>query len=267
MKKKIVPDSSVEDSNTIQQNSSSNKQVSPAKYWCFTLNNYDSSNISKIIDICNNNKIDYIFGEEIGEQGTPHLQGFIRYKTKARPFNTFDNDKIHWEKTKSNFDNNIAYCIKQDKYYTNMKFAKPVKILEPLPIFNKIIEIIDTEPDDRTIYWFWGKQGIGKTQFLKWLYIKKNAMIIEGASKNMKHAIIVYKQENNGALPELLISNLPFECDMNNISYTGYEQVKDMFFSSGKYEGGMVCGNNPHLIILANNPPNTDNEKFVVNEL
>jgi len=264
MKTKIVPESSVEDSNTIQQNK---KQVSPAKYWCFTLNNFTLDDINLISSICNQKKIDYIFGEEIGEQGTPHLQGFIRFNTKNRPMNIFSQSKIHWEKTKSNFENNVAYCIKQDKYYTNMKFPKPVKTLEPLPIFNSIIDLINTEPDDRTIYWYWGKQGIGKTQFLKWLYIKHEALIVEGASKNMKHAIIKYREENNGALPELVISNLPFETDMNNISYNGYEQVKDMFFSSGKYEGGMVCGNNPHLLIFANNPPNTDNCKFVVKEL
>lgn len=260
----IVPDSSVEDSNTKQQNK---KQVSPCKYWCFTLNNYTNDDINNISSKCNEKKIDYIFGEEVGENNTPHLQGFIRYKTKNRPFNTFDNDRIHWEKTKSSFDNNIQYCIKQNKYYTNMKFKKPVKILEPLPIFKPIIDIINTEPDDRTIYWYWGKQGIGKTQFLKWLYVKYDAMIVEGCSKNMKHAIVKYSDENNGATPELVISNLPYETNMEHISYTGYEAIKDMFFNSGKYEGGMVCGNNPHLIILANNPPHTDNEKFVVNML
>lgn len=263
-KPKIVPNSSEEDSNTNLQN----KQVSPAKYWCFTLNNYDSSNISNIIEICNKNKIDYIFGEEVGLNKTPHLQGFIRYSTKNRPFNIFENKSIHWEKSKSNFENNVNYCKKQGTYYTNLKIPEDVKIYnEILPRFECVMDIINNPIDERNIHWFYGEQNIGKTQFLKYLYVKHNAFIVSGTSKCMKNAIIEYMEENNKCLPKLLISNLPFETDMNNISYNGYEEIKDMFFYSGKYHGGMVCGNNPHLIIFANNEPNTMNSKFIVKKL
>lgn len=264
---KIVPDSSETDSNTKSQNK---KQVSPAKYWCFTLNNYNLDDINSISSICNQKKIDYIFGEEVGENNTPHLQGFIRYKTKNRPMNTFNNDRIHWEKSKSSFENNVNYCIKQNKYHTNMKIQIPeeVKIYENiLPRFEPIMEIINNPIHERNIYWFYGDQNIGKSQFLKYLYVKHDAMIVSGTSTNMKNAIIEYMEENNKCLPKLLVSNLPFETNMDNISYNGYEEIKDMFFYSGKYHGGMVCGNNPHLIIFANNPPNTNNSKFVVNQL
>ena len=39
------------------------------------------------------------------------------------------------------------------------------------------------------------------------------------------------------------------------LSWCGIEEIKDMFFYSGKYEGGMVCGENPHVIIFANEEP------------
>jgi len=42
------------------------------------------------------------------------------------------------------------------------------------------------------------------------------------------------------------------------MSYTGMEEIKDMFFYSGKYEGGMVCGRNPHVMVFANEPPDYD---------
>lgn len=263
-KSKIVPDSSVEDSNTSQQN----KQVPPSKYWCFTYNNYNSSDISYISEICNEKQIDYIFGEEIGEQGTPHLQGFIRFKTKSRPLNIFSELKIHWEKSKSNFENNINYCKKQGKYYTNMNIPEKVKIYDTiLPRFKPVMDIINDPIHERNIYWFYGEQNIGKTQFLKYLYVKYNAVIVSGTSKCMKNAIIEYQEVNNKALPKLLVSNLPFGTDVNNISYNGYEEIKDMFFYSGKYHGGMVCGNNPHLIIFANEEPNTMNTKFITKKL
>ncbi len=264
-KAKIVPSSSgVEDSNT----KSTPKQISPAKYWCFTLNNYDKNDISSIKSICNLNSIDYIFGEELGAGNTPHLQGFIRFKSKSRPMNMFTNINIHWEKSKSNLENNINYCKKQDKYYTNIKIPEKLRIYpDILPRFKCVMDIIENEIHERNIYWFWGEQNIGKTQFLKYLFVNNDAFICSGASKCMKNAIIEYMEENNKCLPKLIISNLPFETDMNNISYSGYEEIKDMFFYSGKYHGGMVCGNNPHLIIFGNEPPNTDNSKFIVKKI
>lgn len=262
-----VPESSEPDSNTKVQNKT--PQIPPAKYWCFTFNNYTEEQLSSIKDICDICNFDYIIGKEVGEKGTPHLQGFIRYKTKSRPMETFKQFKgIHWEKTKSNFQANIDYCCKDGNYITNMKIPKKVKIYENIKnIFKPIEKMIQSEPDDRKIYWYYGKQGIGKTQFLKYLYVKYNALIVSGCSKNMKHAIAVYKANNDGCLPEIVISNLPFATRMDCISYSGYEEIKDMFFHSGKYEGDMICGNPPHLIIFANEPPETENNKFIVERL
>ena len=39
------------------------------------------------------------------------------------------------------------------------------------------------------------------------------------------------------------------------MSIAALESIKDMFFYSGKYEGGMVCGPNPHVMVFANEPP------------
>jgi hypothetical protein len=44
------------------------------------------------------------------------------------------------------------------------------------------------------------------------------------------------------------------------VSFQGLEEIKDMLFYSGKYEGGMVCGPCPHMCIFANEPPEL--EKF-----
>lgn len=263
----IVPESSVEDSNTKTELSSTKKQVSPAKYWCFTLNNYTDDDISSIINISNQKQIDYIFGEEVGDQGTPHLQGFIRFKSKNRPMKIFSNERVHWEKTKSSFENNCAYCMKQDKYHTNIKLPKPVKLIDSEQFYEwqkNILKMIEQEPDDRDIYWYVGKQGCGKTQFIKYLVMKHNAILLSGKCADMKNGIIEYMKSNNNSTPELICCNLALEVNMNTVSYRGFEDIKDMCFYSGKYEGGMVCGNNPHLLIFANNPPASDNKKFIV---
>ena len=46
------------------------------------------------------------------------------------------------------------------------------------------------------------------------------------------------------------------------MSYEAFENLKDMIFYSGKYEGGMICGNCPHLFIFSNFHP--DCEKMSV---
>jgi len=43
-----------------------------------------------------------------------------------------------------------------------------------------------------------------------------------------------------------------------------------MYFYSGKYEGGMICGNCPHVLIFANEPRDTSklaHDRWVIEEL
>lgn len=89
------------------------RQISPAIRWCFTLNNYSKEEYSSIVSIFDSKAKLYIIGDEVGDSGTPHLQGYVEFKTKIRPLNLFDFKRIHWEKSKGSKDENIAYCSKQ----------------------------------------------------------------------------------------------------------------------------------------------------------
>jgi len=56
--------------------------------WCFTLNNPVPQDINLLTDLINDvgtNGITYlVYGREIGEQGTPHLQGFVCFSSRKR---------------------------------------------------------------------------------------------------------------------------------------------------------------------------------------
>ena len=61
------------------------KRVSAGKRWCFTWNNYDVDAMAQLGQWFDELKLEWIFGEERGEKGTPHLQGYIERETKFRP--------------------------------------------------------------------------------------------------------------------------------------------------------------------------------------
>lgn len=240
------------------------KQCYPSIKWCFTYNNYTFENeklISAIIkQYC---KYGCFSREKCPTTGTPHLQGYIEFKRRHRPtekFKIYNSEGklcIHWEKAKANREKNRLYCLKYGAQ--QLHFEYPARYKTEIKNFyswqEHIKELINTEPNDRTINWFWESSGCaGKTTFQKWIYCHyDNVIVLGGKGSDMKNGIIQYK-EKNGELPKIVLINIP-RCQ-EHISYGGIEQVKDMFFYSGKYEGGMVCGKSPHVIIFANTPPN-----------
>jgi len=56
-----------------------------SKNWCFTLNNYTDDDIDRLNVLVADKKVDYIiYGKEVGESGTPHLQGFVTFNKRTR---------------------------------------------------------------------------------------------------------------------------------------------------------------------------------------
>jgi hypothetical protein len=56
------------------------------KHWCFTLNNYTGDNLKRLDSLVETEEIVtyLIYGREVGESGTPHLQGFISFSKAVR---------------------------------------------------------------------------------------------------------------------------------------------------------------------------------------
>lgn len=252
-----------------------NTRPSPAKRWCFTLHNSELYGEKDVVPILKSLSTKGIVGVEFGKSGeTPHLQGFIYFKEKVRPMGILD-PSTHWEKAKGSDKDNYNYCSKEngEKAEWGFFFPKPLKIPKKTQLFlwqEEICKIIESEPDDRTIYWYWSKKGrIGKTTFAKYLYKTYGTIALNGKGGDVRNGIVDFI-ETTGDTPSSVVMNIPrcFNCEY--LSYESLENIKDMYFYSGKYKGGMVCGNSPHLIVFANTCPDEERmseDRWVIREI
>lgn len=90
-------------------------EMSRAKHWCFTLNNYSQDDIDRIV--ANSDRFDYVvFGKEIGASGTPHLQGFVSFPARVRRSVCIAQiGQAHFTVAR-NIDNSIQYCKKDGDF-------------------------------------------------------------------------------------------------------------------------------------------------------
>lgn len=159
-----------------------------AKKWVFTLNNYES----KDIEFFKNLSYNYIkFGEEIGESGTPHLQGFVIFKNQTRLSALKKlHSKVHWEIQVGPDEACSNYCSKGSNIFEqdNRSQGKRNDILSAANLVKEkgIMGVVNEMPEmyvkyhsgleklfhristDRTIKpivtWIYGKTGTGKTR-------------------------------------------------------------------------------------------------------
>ncbi len=258
----ISSNSSTGEGNTISSPSSS-KQISPAVRWCFTLNNYTDDEVSSIVPILKEFCKIAFFSKEVGESGTPHLQGYCEFKVKKRPISVFGSatNRIKWIKSKGDMKSNLDYCSKDSPLFFSVGIPKPIKTITPNMFYNyqqEIYDIIQEEPDDRTINWFWESEGkTGKSSFTKYLCVRHRAIVLNGKASDCFNAILDYMNTNNGNAPEIIIFDIP-RCQSDYVSFQAIEKIKDGCFYSGKYEGGMCLFNPPHIICFSNYYPNYD---------
>lgn len=243
-----------------EENSENGKMVSKkrdgaTKYWCFTYNNYDEKDIDVLQNIFKPECEWYMFQEETGEKGTKHLQGTLFLKRGYRLSGLKKwNPAIHWEKTKS-VKASIEYCSKYETrtgqiYAYNVDIPKPIRVKEPYGWQLEVMDIIKDEPDDRTIHWFYEeKGGKGKSTLCKYLIVKHNALVVSGKTNDIFHAVAT-----NPSRRGIIILDLP-RVSKDFINYSAIEQVKNGFFLSGKYEGGQIIYDHPHVIVFANHKP------------
>lgn len=164
--------------------------------WCLTINNYTEDdenncfNVSLMCKYC-------IFGQEVGESGTPHIQGFIYFDTVK----SFDQVKLlfdgraHIEQMRGTPQQAAAYCRKEDPNpfewgtlpmsdYDKGERGKqsiaerwdlaragkfdqlpPEQIKTYEYIFAKNTQVTDRSELDNL--WIWGPSGCGKSRYVR----------------------------------------------------------------------------------------------------
>lgn len=84
-----------------------------SKSWSFTINNYTPDDEKLLNDL----EVAYIvYGKEVGDSGTPHLQGFVTFrKTNRLAALKKIHPTAHWEPAKA-ADAAANYCMKDKNY-------------------------------------------------------------------------------------------------------------------------------------------------------
>jgi len=251
------------------------KQITPSKRWCFTLNNYTEDECSLIVPLIHESCSKAMVSYEVGDEcGTPHLQGFIEFKTKKRPCEVFKFTKrFHWEKAKADDNAQVVYISKQGKGLLISigmpKPMKPLKIITELYDWQKDIENISlTEPDDRVIHWYWESTGgVGKSAFVKYMVIKHKALFCDGGKKS-DIINLVFNNDMNEC--SCIIWDIP-RASRGSVSYSALESIKNGLVCNTKYETGVKAFNAPHIFVFANFPPDEpekmSSDRWVVTEL
>lgn len=248
----------------------------------FTLNNWTEGEKGAIIDWLNSRKgMSYMIQAEIGENGTPHLQGCWKSKTSIKTdWLKKEFPRVHWEPVKR-WNDSVKYCSKLDTRDDGPWCSKDLeKFIEKDPVQGIrnplagktlyewqefVLYWLDTEPDDRTIWWFWEPTGnCGKSALVKYIWLKYWGQVVIATGKGndvrnqvCRHVNGVPKEEIEGK--PLDIALLDFSRSIEDyVSYETIEQLKNGLLYSGKYEGG-VCGfNPPHVMCFANFEPEVD---------
>jgi len=164
-----------------------------SRRWCMTINNYNKSDIEKI-ELCLNTSY-HVIGEEVGENGTPHLQIYLEFKNAMR-FSTLKKyfHDAHIEAALGPPWKAANYCKKDGKFIesgelskqgerTDLKkltdsirkgetntdillFEDPYKIHQ----YGRTLNMIETKimnSNHRTeapkALWLWGETGVGKS--------------------------------------------------------------------------------------------------------
>lgn len=241
-----------------------NSRGSGSKYWRFTLNNWTEDELATLIRVFETKKAKYIMGKELAPStGTPHLQGYVEFKSKVRPIEAVGVKRVIWFLRDASSEANVKYCSKDGDYITNMKVKRPIiNRYTTLTPYKWQIEaenrIKDWCEDDRWIYWYWEPNGkTGKTTLARHLILTypDEILYVSGKAADIKYAVTDWINKGKELRACIFYYTKQIE---EYVSYQAIEEVKDASFFSGKFESSQCIYNPPHVMVFCNFAPKLD---------
>lgn len=242
---------------------------SKSRTWCFTVNNYDQSIIDLVVStVSKNTVLKYIYGFERGDQGTPHIQGYIRFKNQVR-FSTVKRKlpTAHWEVAKGTDDDNYVYCSKEGDFRTNYRKEVTQDDLKQMvlkeydgvtwkPWQKDMLEMAGTH-DERIVTWIYESSGnVGKSYICRYLCCQPGTLLCSGKKADIFNQLANMVLEEKEQ-PRLVLVDIP-RAGKDFVSYEALECLKNGCIYSGKYIGGRFVFPKPTVIAFANQPPRVD---------
>lgn len=251
-----------------------------SRRWIFVINNYTNEMFDTLTRTFKEKKWIYVMGKEVGEKGTPHIQGYLEAKNAIR-FNTLKKmmPTAHIEKAKGTREDNLTYCSKEGQAERTIPKSLKEQYDEYMQTIYKdikwhdwqqnVLDLLKTKANRRTIHWFWETKGnVGKsfiTAYIEWKY---KCIIINGKQADIFNGIKTYL-DTEKTFPEVVIVDIP-RTNEKYVCYSTIEKIKDGIMYSGKYEGGTIRLLPVHMIIFANFPPiesNISEDRWNITEL
>lgn len=177
----------------------SNGQDRKYKYWCFTINNYTEEEVERLRTVSGQTSY-MVFGREVGDNGTAHLQGYVEFGNRVRllQLKRLLLERGHYERRRGTSLEASDYCKKDGDYEEFGELSqviagqrtdlieikdkiksgvKEVDIADEYfgdwvrynKSFKRYRDIID-EPKLRvelSVYYLWGAPGTGKTRLAR----------------------------------------------------------------------------------------------------
>lgn len=231
--------------------------------WIMTWNNYPKDALCTISKVLAPKCEKWVFGLEVGAQGTEHIQGGFILESKTRMSSIFrlfgwkpTDTKVPFYITRMRGDwADQKYCLKDGTAISNDKrFLQSKLTLRPsIDTFRgwqqHVINRVEMKPDARTIIYVNMGYASGKTTLCHHLCKKYGAVMIDGEKRHL------LAQVENNKKSEVFVYNQP--ADGKRIPWDAMESIKDGLFAShfGTKNNGMVLLEHyVHLIIFSNHP-------------
>lgn len=225
----------------------------------FTLNNYTDEQVAWCTSYSTlDNVTRMTVSKEVGESGTPHLQGCITWRSNKTLVACKKLLHAHWTKADSP-DEAHAYPIKADSevivqvnnkkrgwakslWATRRQTGESIETLRPWQ-HKLYLEMLE-DADDRKIIWYYDETGgSGKTTMAR-------HMITMGGfyCENGKTADVVYAYANQ----RIIVVDIA-RSTKGRVNYDVIEMLKDGMMFSAKWRSHTKIRNEPaHLVVMSN---------------